>query len=264
MPDDRGNYRDNISPGLKVRIALKGDYRSGNTFEGVVSEILTKAQFHPYGIMVKLEDGKIGRVKEIVGKAGDNLTEKGKTLEESGERPKSQPEKPLEGKLDPYREPEEMTIRISENETGYSYKNLFYPYIKDACRIIIRDAYIRKEYQIKNLVAFCSILPDKKPGEERIEVTLVTGHESTEEEKEKQIHKLEELKKALDELNINFKYEFDDKLHDRSIETDKGWRIIPGRGLDIYQDPGTYYSPVTFDQTKRKCKETDIDFIKRK
>ena len=252
MTDNSCNYRDNIKPGVKVGIVLKGDYKSGTVFEGVVAEVLTKSDYHPYGIMVRLTDGRIGRVKAII------------QLDQSSSfETKTIPRK-LEGKLDPYREPVQTTIRIKENETGYSYKNLFFPYIKDANRIIIRDAYIRKDYQIKNLVAFCSILPEREKDEPRVQVVLITGLEDEPENRGKQVEKLEELKKALDGLNIDFKYEFDDKLHDRSIETDTGWRIVPGRGLDIYQDPGTYYSPVAFDQTKRKCKQTDVDFIKIK
>jgi len=253
VPDDRSNYRDNILPGLRVKITLKGDYRSGNTFEGIVDEILTKAQFHPHGIMVRLTDGEIGRVKEIVTPVGDSTAKE-----------VNAPTKTVEGKLNPYRDPEEITVKIAEDETGYSYKNLFYPYIKNAGGVVIKDAYIRRDYQIKNLVAFCSIFPARSLKKKRIEVTLVTGPETDETEREKQVHKLEELKKALNDLNMDFKYEFDVRLHDRSIETDTGWRIIPGRGLDIYKDPGTYYSPVTFDQTKRKCKETEIDFIRRR
>ena len=299
MADNRGNYRENIKPGLKVGIVLKKDYKSGNTVEGIVKDILTNSRYHPHGIKVRLTDGRIGRVKKIFDPVQNFPEDKNQSLSEmtnldkgkgAGQRPNLSQNKQvqstkenqeistdkkrqiisggnkryqsIEGKLNPYREPVQETIVIKENETGYSYKNLFYPYIKDASKIVIRDAYIIKDYQIKNLVAFCSILPERKPDEQRIKVTLITGLEEIAVNKGKQIEKLEELKKALDGLNIDFKYEFDNKLHDRSIETDSGWRIVPGRGLDIYQDPGTYYSPVTFDQTKRKCKETDIDFIK--
>ncbi len=309
MAENIANYRANIKPGIKVEIVQKKDYKTGSTVEGVVGEVLTKSQYHPYGIKVRLIDGTVGRVKRIIqpddntikeSRGIDNSSkvknstfhndENGKTtFAEVGENPdigSKGAERPkdyraensssqgfdentgaapqvIEGKLNPYRNPVQTTIRIKESETGYSYKNLFYPYVRDAKKIIIRDAYIRKDYQIKNLVAFCSILPEKGKDEPRIEVLLITGLEDDAENRVKQIEKLEELKKALLDLNIDFRYEFDNTLHDRSIETDTGWRIVPGRGLDIFQDPGTYYSPVNFDQTKRKCKQTDIDFIKR-
>jgi uncharacterized repeat protein (TIGR03833 family) len=35
--------------------------------EGIVKDILTSSPTHPHGIKVRLMDGKVGRVKEIVG-----------------------------------------------------------------------------------------------------------------------------------------------------------------------------------------------------
>ncbi|AHC16694.1 YwbE family protein [Salinispira pacifica] len=60
-----GKYRSNIYPGAKVSIVLKEDQRSGKLTEGVVRDILTKSPRHPHGIKVRLEDGQVGRVKEI-------------------------------------------------------------------------------------------------------------------------------------------------------------------------------------------------------
>ncbi|MCF6171553.1 MAG: YwbE family protein [Bacteroidales bacterium] len=60
-----GQIRNNISIGMLVRIVLKKDQRSGILTEGVVSKILTKSPRHPHGIKVRLEDGQVGRVKEI-------------------------------------------------------------------------------------------------------------------------------------------------------------------------------------------------------
>ena len=60
-----GNKRSNIKQGLKVRIVLKQDQRSGKLTEGVVKDILTKSPAHPHGIKVRLISGDVGRVKEI-------------------------------------------------------------------------------------------------------------------------------------------------------------------------------------------------------
>ena len=60
-----GNKRLNIKQGLKVRIVLKQDQRSGKLTEGVVKDILTKSPSHPHGIKVRLTSGDVGRVKEI-------------------------------------------------------------------------------------------------------------------------------------------------------------------------------------------------------
>ena len=61
-----GKKRSNIKTGLKVKVVQKKDQRSGNLTEGVVKRILTNSATHPHGIKVMLEDGKVGRVKEIV------------------------------------------------------------------------------------------------------------------------------------------------------------------------------------------------------
>lgn len=62
-----GTVRSEISVGLRVRIVLKKDQRSGALTEGVVKRILTSAPRHHRGIKVMLEDGQVGRVQEIIG-----------------------------------------------------------------------------------------------------------------------------------------------------------------------------------------------------
>jgi uncharacterized repeat protein (TIGR03833 family) len=61
-----GQNRKDIHPGLEVLIVLKKNQRSGITTQGVVQNLLTKSPFHPHGIKVRLEDGQVGRVQEIL------------------------------------------------------------------------------------------------------------------------------------------------------------------------------------------------------
>jgi uncharacterized repeat protein (TIGR03833 family) len=58
--------RKDIYPGLEVDIILKKDQRSGKRTRGIVKDLLTNSAFHSRGIKVRLEDGQIGRVAEIV------------------------------------------------------------------------------------------------------------------------------------------------------------------------------------------------------
>ncbi|TMP60031.1 hypothetical protein CWB77_12305 [Pseudoalteromonas sp. S1610] len=58
--------RSQIMPGTEVNIVLKQDQRSGTLTNGIVSRLLTKSPNHPHGIKVQLEDGQVGRVKEII------------------------------------------------------------------------------------------------------------------------------------------------------------------------------------------------------
>ena len=58
--------RFNIKQGLKVNIVLKEDQRSGKLTSGIVKDILTNSPIHPHGIKVRLQDGQVGRVQEIL------------------------------------------------------------------------------------------------------------------------------------------------------------------------------------------------------
>ncbi|WP_289055877.1 YwbE family protein [Carboxylicivirga marina] len=60
-----GRQRKNIQTGIEVAIVLKQNQRSGELTYGVVKDILTSSKYHPHGIKVRLENGSVGRVKEI-------------------------------------------------------------------------------------------------------------------------------------------------------------------------------------------------------
>jgi uncharacterized repeat protein (TIGR03833 family) len=60
-----GNRRMDIKIGSKVMVVQKQDQRSGKLTEGIVKKILTNSADHPHGIKVMLENGVVGRVKEI-------------------------------------------------------------------------------------------------------------------------------------------------------------------------------------------------------
>ena len=59
--------RAQLKPGQRVRIVLKQDQSAGILTEGILKDILTRSPSHPHGIKVRLMDGQVGRVKEIVG-----------------------------------------------------------------------------------------------------------------------------------------------------------------------------------------------------
>lgn len=61
-----GQNRNDIYPGLEVDIILKKDQRSGKRTRGIVKDLLTSSAFHSRGIKVRLEDGQVGRVAEIL------------------------------------------------------------------------------------------------------------------------------------------------------------------------------------------------------
>jgi uncharacterized repeat protein (TIGR03833 family) len=61
-----GKTRRNITPGIEVLIVQKQDQRTGALTQGIVKDILTNSPTHPHGIKVRLEDGTVGRVQEII------------------------------------------------------------------------------------------------------------------------------------------------------------------------------------------------------
>ena len=173
------------------------------------------------------------------------------------ERPEPEPIQQLDS-LSPDRTPDEKTIEISEGQKGVSYARLFLPYLKGASHIKVYDPYIRIQYQIFNFMSFCEIL---EPQDNPLLLDLVTGYDPYNEEELKE--KLEELQKGLKQDQIEFQYSFDNSLHDRWIEADTGWKIILGRGLDIFQKPDDKFTLGFFDQTKRKCKAFNVTYMSK-
>ena len=158
--------------------------------------------------------------------------------------------------LSPERAPVETTVDIAEGQKGLSYLKLFGPYLRGATTIKLVDPYIRYDYQIHNLVNFCECLAGPE-GTTRLE--LITSAGSSEAEVELSA-KLDEVRSSLEQDRIEMSYDFDPSLHDRWIESDTGWRIGLGRGLDMFQKPEGRFSLGFVDQTKRSCKATTVSY----
>jgi len=61
-----GRHRSDIRPGIVVNIVQKKDQPTGKRTRGEVAEILTSSAHHPHGIKVRLKNGQVGRVQEII------------------------------------------------------------------------------------------------------------------------------------------------------------------------------------------------------
>ena len=66
MNQKTGKNRKDVKIGSEVYIVLKKDQRSGKRTKGTVKDLLTRSSSHPHGIKVRLEDGRIGRVQEVI------------------------------------------------------------------------------------------------------------------------------------------------------------------------------------------------------
>ncbi|MBR9980745.1 MAG: YwbE family protein [Desulfatitalea sp.] len=67
-----GKKRAHIRPGLEVDIVLKADQRTGRLTRGIVKDVLTRSDQHTHGIKVRLRDGQVGRVKQIVDQGSEH------------------------------------------------------------------------------------------------------------------------------------------------------------------------------------------------
>lgn len=148
---------------------------------------------------------------------------------------------------------------LKDNQTGVSYKKLFADYLKGAENITIQDPYIRMYYQFKNLLEFCIMLSNNKDPEDHINLEIVTWN--NEEYIEDSRNNLDELAQNVQNIGINLTYRFENH-HDRFIAADNGWKITLGRGLDIFEKIEERFSVADLDQTKRKCKATEITYLK--
>jgi hypothetical protein len=148
---------------------------------------------------------------------------------------------------------------LRDNQSNISYKLLFQNYLVGASKITIQDPYIRYHHQFENLVEFCQLLEDVKKDGQDLHFELVTWN--SDDFKDNSREYLQSLKDSLSESGINFSYKFEDK-HDRFIQTDTGWKILLGRGLDIFHKVDSKISLAHRDQTKRRCKACEITYIR--
>ncbi len=123
---------------------------------------------------------------------------------------------------------------FQENQRGVSYENLLLPYLREATDIRIVDPYIRLPHQGRNLVDLLALVASAKDPADEIAVKLVTKEDKGEFQQQ-HLLMLEDIQDGAASVGIKFNVEWDETIHDRSITTDTGWKILLGRGLDIFQ-----------------------------
>ena len=123
---------------------------------------------------------------------------------------------------------------FQENQRGVSYETLLLPYLRGATDIRIVDPYIRLPHQGRNLVDLLALMASAKDPADEIAVKLVTK-EDTGDFQQQHLLMLKDIQDGAALVGIKFNVEWDHTIHDRSITTDDGWKILLGRGLDIFQ-----------------------------
>jgi len=151
---------------------------------------------------------------------------------------------------------------IRDNQSGISFDLLFGAYLHGAKEITLTDPYIRLPYQLRNFMEFAKLVSTKKEELEEVKLHLITYN--NEEYIENSKEALKEISDSLESLGILFSYEFIENVHDRSLVLDNGWKIVLGRGLDIFQKTNGWYDIAEYYQEKRLCKACEITYLKTK
>lgn len=168
--------------------------------------------------------------------ASVHTSEASDTTEDPGQTPAPTPETG----------PQEGHLIFQENEQGVSFDHLFSQHLRGARTITITDPYIRLFYQVRNLMELMETIIQTKSESEEVGVHLITAKDTFDAPQQESY--LADVQQAVQPAGVHFTWSFDDTLHDRHIVTDHGWKILLGRGLDIFQ---RYEMRNAFDLTNR-------------
>jgi ATP-dependent Lon protease len=91
-----------------------------------------------------------------------------------------------------------------------------------------------------------------------LSIELITNNRA--EYKRFTIETLDKISKNLCQYGVNFSYHLDEFIHDRYIKVDDDWKILMGRGLDIYKE--TKLTEISnYDLKQRNCKKSNITYL---
>jgi len=154
---------------------------------------------------------------------------------------------------------------IKENQKGVSYQLLFEDYLKGSKEIHLTDPYLRLVYQLKNLHEFCQMLLHIIPLGEELHLKVFTSPNPSN-SLEQEVN-FEQLKESFNStpLTVDVFIEDTTEMHDRYIESDNGWKIVLGRGLDVFQqyDFKQLFNLANMMQTERRCKGFEVTYVKK-
>jgi len=153
---------------------------------------------------------------------------------------------------------------FQENQRGVSFDTLLVPYLRGAAQVTVTDPYIRQFHQARNLMELIGGIAAVKDAADEVNVKLITSETNEGREKlRKQLELLVKVKQGAAVGGVNFDVSFDDAIHDRSIVTDTGWKILLGRGLDIFQYvTGDAFDLATKLQEYRHVKAFGVTYIR--
>ena len=158
----------------------------------------------------------------------------------------------------------EQHLVFHENQRGLSFDKLFSPYLAGAKRIIITDPYLRMFHQLRNLMELMETISKLQGPEDEVVVHVVTVEDDS--NGDRQTESLQKIADACTGVGIQFSWAYDTSgtKHDRDITTDTGWKIVLGRGLDVFQrfELNDAFSFANRLQQHRQCKEFSVTFVR--
>ena len=161
-------------------------------------------------------------------------------------------------------EPTEKHLTFQENQRGVSFNMLLGPYLTGATKIVVTDPYIRMFFQARNLMEFLETVANNKQDEDEVAVHLITVEDEF--KGPQQIEYFQKMQESCVTAGIRFTWEFDtgNTLHARHVVTDKGWKILLDRGLDIFQhyEMNDAFAISNRIQKYRSCKAFEITYLR--
>ena len=148
-----------------------------------------------------------------------------------------------------------------EPSMGHSMPGILLPYLFDAAEIQIRDPYLRKPHQIRNVHEILLLLIQHADAARLPRVVIETCASDEDDYRAKQEATFEQLQQSWGQFGIVIDWSIVDNFHDRSIVTDTGWVIDLGRGLDVYEayTPLSQFDPRYAIPQLRRTKEITIN-----
>lgn len=158
----------------------------------------------------------------------------------------------------------EQHLVFHENQRGLTFDKLFGPYLVGAKRIIITDPYLRMFHQLRNLMELMETISKLQGAEDEVAVHVVTVEDEF--NGDRQTESLQKIADACVAVGIQFTWAYDTSgtKHDRDITTDTGWKVVLGRGLDVFQrfELNDAFSFANRLQQHRQCKEFSVTFVR--
>jgi len=164
-------------------------------------------------------------------------------------------DKPKRPRIHP---PVSKIVNVRQNQTGVSYKSLFGDYFRGAHTVKVVDPYLTLDYQKFNLMEFIQTVYDCAATKDGLKIHLSTKNDT--ESASADMEFFTELASELESIyGIEFTFDFHAK-HDRSIQVDNDWFIVPGRGLDIFEKIDTKFSMRKIRDQYKPCREFSITY----